>query len=62
MVSAIHAIGKITLDGYLNEDEWSRAQSIDALTMVEPTTGNPASLGTTVKIVMDKRDIYLGII
>ena len=61
VVNANQITGKISLNGVLDEDEWKQATSIDVLTMVEPETGKPASLGTTVKILMDKRNIYLGI-
>ncbi len=61
VVTAYQITGKISLDGVLDEDEWKLAKSIDALTMVEPETGKSASMGTTVKILMDKRNIYLGI-
>ena len=59
--SVLQITGKISLDGVLDENEWMQAPSIVALTMVEPETGNQASLGTTVKVLMDKQNIYLGI-
>ena len=59
--SVLQIPGKISLDGVLDENEWMQAPSIVALTMVEPETGNQASLGTTVKVLMDKQNIYLGI-
>ncbi len=61
VVNANQITGKISLNGVLDEEEWKQATSIDGLTMVEPETGKPASMGTTVKILMDKRNIYLGI-
>ncbi len=62
VIKAHQIAEKISLDGILNEDEWDQAPEINSLTMVEPETGGPASLQTTVKILMDKRDIYIGII
>ncbi len=62
LASAYQITGKILLNGVLDEDEWKQATSIGVLTMVEPETGESASTGTTVKILMDKRNIYLGII
>ncbi|MEA1897158.1 MAG: DUF5916 domain-containing protein, partial [Bacteroidota bacterium] len=61
VVSAFQISGKIFLDGVLDEDEWTSAVAINALTMVEPETGSQASLETDVKILVDKSNIYLGI-
>lgn len=62
VIDALRISGKISLDGILNEAEWEQASEINSLTMVEPETGGSASLRTTIKILMDKRNIYLGII
>lgn len=61
VVNAFQISEKISLDGILDEDEWRQAIGIDALTMVEPETGSKASLRTTVKILVDKSNIYLGV-
>ncbi len=61
VVNAFQISEKISLDGVLDEDEWKQAIGIDALTMVEPETGSKASLRTTVKILVDKSNIYLGV-
>lgn len=61
VVNAFQISEKISLDGILDEDEWKQAIGIDALTMVEPETGSKASLRTTVKILVDKSNIYLGV-
>jgi len=61
VVVAFQISGKISIDGILDEDEWAQAKIIEALTMVEPETGSAASLQTTVKILVDKSNIYLGI-
>lgn len=61
VVVAFQISGKISLDGVLDEIEWAQAEAIDALTMVEPETGSTASLRTTVKILVDRTNIYLGI-
>ncbi len=62
VIKAQQITGKISLNGVLDEVEWEQASGIKSLTMVEPETGGTASLRTTVKILMDKRNIYVGII
>jgi len=61
VVNVFQISGKILLDGILDEEEWSQASAIDSLQMVEPSTGIKASLKTSVKILMDRNNIYLGI-
>jgi len=51
--------GKIKVDGVLNENPWSRADSIDTLIQCEPAFGDPASEKTIVKILYDKNNIYI---
>ena len=51
----------IKVDGRLNEAEWSRADSITSLTMVEPIQNGTPTFPTVVKILFTPKNIYLGI-
>jgi hypothetical protein len=52
----------LKLDGWLDEADWARADSITALYMVEPVVNGTPSFQTIVKILLTPKNIYLGII
>jgi len=52
----------IRVDGALNEEEWSLADSISSLHMVEPVAYGAPSYPTLVKVLVTPKNIYLGII
>ncbi len=60
-IACISAHQPIRVDGWLNEQDWSRADSITSLTMVEPVVNGSPSFQTIVKILVTSKDIYLGI-
>ena len=52
---------KISIDGNLYESFWKLADSISNLKMVVPSEGLNPSERTTIKILSDNKNIYLGI-
>ena len=60
-ISSTLANEDIKVDGRLNEAEWSRADSITSLTMVEPVENGTPTFPTVVKILVTPKNIYLGI-
>jgi hypothetical protein len=52
----------VRVDGWLNEADWARADSISTLYMVEPVVKGSPSFQTIVKILLTPKNIYLGII
>jgi hypothetical protein len=52
----------ITVDGLLNESDWSEAQPIGEIRQREPHPGEPASERTEVRLLHDDKDIYIGIL
>lgn len=55
--TAIRTTGAITVDGKLDEADWSRA-AVGVLT--ETNTGNPVPLTSTVRMLWDDRYLYVG--
>jgi len=51
----------IKVDGWLSEEDWSKADSITTLSMVEPVVNGTPSFKTIVKILVTPKNIYLGI-
>ena len=54
--------GIIKVNGVLNEESWSDADSIDGLIQCEPTFGVPASEKTTAKVLYNYENIYVGVV
>lgn len=52
----------LKVDGWLDEADWARADSITALYMVEPVVNGTPSFQTVVRILLTSKNIYLGII
>ncbi len=51
----------VRLDGVLDEAEWSAAEMISEMTMLEPTEGIAPTLATRVRILVGAREIVIGI-
>ena len=51
----------VRVDGWLDEADWLKADSITSLHMVEPILDGTPSFQTIVKILVTPRNIYLGI-
>ncbi|WP_297086468.1 DUF5916 domain-containing protein [uncultured Draconibacterium sp.] len=51
----------IRVDGLLNEAGWQQSDSITTLGMVEPIENGAPTYNTTVKVLADAKNIYVGI-
>jgi hypothetical protein len=60
--SAIHALGPITVDGVLDERDWTLAPPIDRFVQIEPEEGHSATESTEVRVVFDEANLYFGIV
>jgi len=61
-IICIPAQDAIRLDGWLNEADWGRADSIIIASMVEPEENGMPTYPTVVKILVDQKNIYIGLI
>ncbi|HMW39737.1 MAG: carbohydrate binding family 9 domain-containing protein [Saprospiraceae bacterium] len=52
---------EIKLDGHLNEPDWLIAVPCKYFITSEPREGLPAQFGTTVRVLFDKNNLYLGV-
>src|SRR5215204_6722 len=50
-----------SIDGRLDEPDWTTAQVIDVFTQADPREGAPASARTTVRVLAGPRAIVVGI-
>jgi hypothetical protein len=53
---------KITIDGKLDESDWSLAESGKDFTAIQPVAGLPASQKTEFKVMYDDLGVYVGVI
>ncbi|MEP6667851.1 MAG: DUF4838 domain-containing protein [Chthoniobacter sp.] len=53
--------GKITIDGKLDEEAWTKCPAASTVKLRELETGRPPALGTTVKSFWIGHDLYFGI-
>lgn len=61
-ISAHEESSSITLDGLLDEEDWSAAQSISEFTQFEPVVGEPATQRTAVRVIYGRDNLYVGAI
>ena len=61
-VRAVFSPGKIRVDGWLKEPIWRRATVINQFTQREPEEGKPATEKTEVRVVVDRDNLYVGVI
>jgi hypothetical protein len=61
-INCIPARDPVKLDGWLNEADWARADSIIIASMVEPVENGMPTYPTLVKILVDQKHIYIGLI
>lgn len=59
---AVRIAEEITIDGELKEAAWTKVQVAKDFITYDPTTGEPASENTEVKIIYDNEAIYIGAI
>jgi len=55
------AISRISIDGLLNEDDWSLAVPIGEIVQREPKQGEKATERTEVKLLYDSQNFYIGV-
>jgi len=60
-ISTTMANQAIKVDGWLNEAEWLRADSIASLSMIEPVVNGTPSFPTVVKVLLTPKNIFIGI-
>ena len=60
-VTAVQIESPITIDGELDEPEWSRAEPASDFLQLDPTHGEPSSERTEVRILYDDTNLYLGV-
>ncbi len=61
-VYAIKTNGIIKIDGKLTEKDWEQAKPISNFVQVEPNQGEKPKFKTSVKILYDKKNLYIGAI
>ena len=52
----------IRIDGLLDEAAWQQAEAIDAFTQTEPDEGQPATVQTTVRVLVSPTALVVGIV
>ena len=50
------------VDGLVDDEVWSRAEAASRFTQQQPDEGQPASERTEVRILHDRRNVYIGIV
>ena len=60
-ISATKAIGKVSVDGHLDEADWKNAQPITNFFRVEPVQGGDIKNPTEVRILFDDKNLYFGV-
>jgi hypothetical protein len=58
---AIQTMGKITLDGILNEDTWAKADPASDFTQRDPEEGAAPSERTELRLAYDASALYIGV-
>src|SRR5688572_23866542 len=53
-------VGRVTLDGKLDEEAWAAAPAVTALVQLDPNEGQPVSERTDVRILYDGEALYVG--
>lgn len=59
-IYALKATGNIVADGKLTEADWAKGETIMRFVQVEPYQGEKPKYPTTVKILFDNKNIYVG--
>ena len=57
--AAVRAVGRIAIDGRLDEPDWSRAPVLSDFIQQLPATGMPATFRTDVRILYDEQTLYV---
>mgnify|MGYP001983451632 FL=1 len=59
-LSALRAVGPITIDGRLDESSWANAAPATDFVQSTPRTGMPATERTEVRVLFDDNTLYIG--
>ena len=59
-LSAVKATGVITIDGYLQEDDWKAAQPANSFWINYPSDNKKAEPATEVKVLFNDESLYIG--
>ncbi|KZS41586.1 hypothetical protein AWE51_21520 [Aquimarina aggregata] len=60
-IKATKTVGKITIDGELNEAEWQNTEAVTDFFRVEPIQGGSIKNATTVRVLYDNKNLYFGV-
>ena len=60
VVQALRASGTISVDGHLDESDWSKGQVVADFFRREPRQGGSIKYATTVKFLFDDKNLYIG--
>ncbi|MCB9267624.1 MAG: carbohydrate binding family 9 domain-containing protein [Lewinellaceae bacterium] len=60
VIRAAQAVDKITIDGKLDERAWQRATPVTDFFRMEPRQGGDYQYHTSVQILFDERNLYVG--
>lgn len=58
-INALRTYETIEIDGFLNEEDWSRTQIIEDFTQQYPNEGEPLSQRTEVRLLYDRERLYI---
>lgn len=60
-IQAIRATGSISIDGRIDEDDWSKATAFSEFFRMEPRQGGEYNYMTYVKVLFDETNLYFGV-
>ena len=60
-VPVVHAATPPKIDGVLDDAVWDSANAIEDLAQVEPIEGAPPSQATTIRLLVDNDNLYVGV-
>jgi len=60
VIEATQITTNLSIDGKLDESAWQQAKTYQKFTQVEPLQGNPSQFVTKVKILYNKKYLYIG--
>lgn len=60
-IGAVFAADAPSIDGVLDEAAWQTAHMVDVFTQQEPSTGQPATDRTEVRVLYDRGHLYIGV-
>ncbi len=59
---AVDGVPSPTLDGVIDDEAWANVEPLTGFVQQEPNDGQPASEKTEVRVLLDRRTLYIGII